>query len=85
MLSPAMSPADLFVERPGYEETGHPQFPEQPRQELRFMLFMSVAIFLKEVLCGFDLRNRGLQGKVKEVTRGVGHNLFAKSAAAARC
>ena len=34
---------------------------------------------LKEVLCGFDLRNRGLQGKVKEVTRGVGHNLFAKA------
>ena len=34
---------------------------------------------LKEILRGFDLRNRGLQGKVKEVTRGIGHNLFAKA------
>ena len=34
---------------------------------------------LKEILRGFDLRNRSLQGKVKEVARGVGHNLFGKA------
>ena len=34
---------------------------------------------LQEVFGSFDLRNRGLQGKVKEVARGVGHNLFAEA------
>ncbi len=43
------------------------------------MLLMSAGHLLKEVFRGFDLRNRGLQGKVKEVARGVGHNLFAEA------
>ncbi len=71
-------PRRPFVERPGTrKQATHNSLSSLAGTEVHAVHVSGH--LLKEVLCGFDLRNRGLQGKVKEVTRGVGHNLFAKA------
>ncbi len=74
LLSPAMSGRPLLRHRLR-EQTAHNALSGPAGAEVHAV---DVAgHLLQEVFGSFDLRNRGLQGKVKEVARGVGHNLFA--------
>ncbi len=77
MLSPAMSWQTFCCATVVQKQTAH-NVPGGPAGAEVHAVNVAGHL-LKEILRGFDLRNRGLQGKVKEVTRGVGHNLFAEA------